>query len=113
MGVFILAILKVVKQDNKIAPTTKKTLNFIVDIVRTILYVLSLVFVQPFVYDNSEALLMVSFWIFAIAIALFLGRKVAKWAYYLFDKKGKLVLDPWFNSDIEDAQNMAKLAQFI
>ncbi len=113
MGVFILSILKVIKEDNKIAPQTKKILNFIVDIFRTLLYVLSLVFVQPFVYDSNENLLMVSFWIFVLAIMLFFGRKVAKWAYFLFDKKGKLILDPWFNSDIEDAQNMAKLAQFI
>jgi hypothetical protein len=101
----------VVKHDNKVSPSAKKILNFIVDILRTVLYVLSLVFVQPFVYDNSETFLTASFWIFVIATVLFFGRKVVKWAYFLVDKKGKLVLDPWFNSDVKNLQNIATLAQ--
>lgn len=100
-----------VKHDNKVSPSAKKILNFIVDILRTVLYVLSLVFVQPFVYDNSETFLTASFWIFVIATVLFFGRKVVKWAYFLVDKKGKLVLDPWFNSDVKNLQNIATLAQ--
>lgn len=89
LGVTVLTLLKIVKEDSKITAKTKKAFNFIVDILRTIFYILSLIFVQPFVFDNGNTVLFFSFWTFVVATLLFLVRKIMKWAYFLFDKKGR------------------------
>lgn len=90
-----MTLLRIVKEDNKITSKTKKMYNFIVDILRAIFYILALIFVQPFVYDNNNDVLNAAFWVFAIATLLFIGRKFSKWVYFLLDNQGKLVLAPW------------------
>jgi hypothetical protein len=110
LGVADMAILKTVKEENKISPAAKKCSNFIVDIVRATLYTVSLIFVQPFIYDNESGLLIVSFWTFVIAIALFIARKILKWKYFLFDEKGKKELGPWEGQNLSKEGNISKHA---
>jgi hypothetical protein len=89
LGVADLAVLKVVKEDNKIKPATKKKMNAVVDIIRTILYILNVVFIQRFVYDTDNNMLHWAFWLFSINIPLFIWRKITKWKYYFFTDEGK------------------------
>ncbi len=113
LGVTVLTLLKIVKEDSKITAKTKKAFNFIVDILRTIFYILSLIFVQPFVFDNGNTVLFFSFWTFVVATLLFLVRKIMKWAYFLFDKKGRQILGPWQSKDPMKKENLSKYADFI
>ena len=50
LGFLILSILKVIKEDSLLPAETKKQFNFFADILRTVFYTLSLVFVAPFVF---------------------------------------------------------------
>ena len=88
-------------------------MNFITDIFRTIFYTLTLVFVGPYVNDNNDTLLTVSFYTFVAALGLFIIRKSIKWVYYLFDKQGKLIISPWKSKDVESKDNMKNFAEFI
>jgi hypothetical protein len=36
-----------------------------------------------------------------------------KWSYFLFDSKGKLILDPWKSKDPTKKENLSKFADFI
>jgi hypothetical protein len=90
LGFTIISILKVIKEDSKLPATTNRQLNFIADIIRFVFYTLSLVFVGPFVFENSEkTFLLISFWLFAFALIFFIIRKIIKWRYYLLDDVGK------------------------
>lgn len=109
----MLTLLKIVKEDNRITAESKRTFNCWVDILRTAFYTLSLIFVQPFVFDNGSTVLFFSFWTFAVATFLFVVRKVMKWAYFLFDSKGKLIMDPWKSKDPTKKENLSKFADFI
>ena len=109
----MLTLLKIVKEDNKITAESKRTFNCWVDVLRTAFYVSSLVFVRPFVFENGNTVLFVSFWTFAVATFLFVVRKVMKWSYFLFDDKGKLILDPWKSKDPTKKENLSKFADFI
>jgi hypothetical protein len=110
LGVCILTILKTIKEDNKITPTTKRLYNFLIDIARTDFYTLSLVFIQPFVFENNNDLLYFAFWFYVVAALFFVIRKVLKWKYYMFSKEGKLILGPWESKDVMSKENLAKFA---
>lgn len=100
LGSVEMAILKAIKEQNKISSRLKKISNFIVDIVRAILYTLLLVFVQPFVFGSGNGIIHLSFGIYAITIALFIDRKYLKWRYYLFDSKGRENFSLWEAKDL-------------
>ena len=112
LGVSIVAILREVKEDNKIQPATKKGFNFISDILRTAFYTTALFFIEPFVFDaRSDFLLYIAFWVFTIALVFFGLRKFLKWYYYLGE--GKNILGPWESKNITDEENVAKLTHLV
>jgi ABC-type iron transport system FetAB permease component len=67
-------------------------MNVFVDGVRTIIYVIFIVFVYPFVFDNNNWSLTVSFGSIILAALLFVVRKILKWRFFMFDENGKTIL---------------------
>lgn len=67
-------------------------MNVYVDVGRSIIYILFIVFIYPFVFDNNNWSLTISFACIVMATLLFMVRKVLKWRFFLFDENGKKIL---------------------
>lgn len=85
---------------NDIQAKTKKLYNCIADVMRTIFYILLLIFIAPITIGNQDGLFweVASFYIFGMAILLFITRKVLKWIYFFGE--GRQNLEPWKNQNI-------------
>lgn len=64
----------------------------VVDIGRSCIYITFIVFVYPFVFDNNNWALTLSFFFIAVAILLFILRKILKWRFFMFDENGMQIL---------------------
>ena len=63
-----------------------------VDIDRSCIYIIFIVFIYPFVLDNNNWSLTISFGCIIVATLLFIIRKTLKWRFFMFDENGKKIV---------------------
>ena len=89
----------------------KRDLDLAVDCLRVVIYIFTGIFFGPFVYsDPQSSTLILSFWAFVLAAALFLMRKIIKWYVFLFKEPQNM--KPWENFSVTSPLALLHFAQF-
>lgn len=68
-------------------------------------------FLGPFAFGNVDSsIIIASFWIYLVALVLFIFRKTVKWLYYLKDEEGSKIVKPWEDKGPNSEDQVAKSA---